>query len=164
MIAHGSVTWQYLTAQQRVLADDGAFLVADCENHKDQEPTDFSYLVFCFAKLYEGFLKDLLLDLDIINRTEYGSNHFRIGRVLNPNLARRLREKSAYSQLASRFGEHTANQAWQAWKNGRNLVFHYFPKDYRLLRKDQAIATIGQLVEAMEALSKQSGVRRGVSS
>ena len=78
MISTGSLLWQYLSPQQRVLYGDGEFLVTDSSIHRDEEPTDYSYLVFPFAKMYEGFLKQLFLDVGFISERDYYSNHFRI--------------------------------------------------------------------------------------
>jgi len=160
MIAHDSPLWHYLSDQERTLADDGAFLVADSAIHKDQDPTDYSYLVFPFAKLYEGFLKDVFRDLGVIDQRDYRSNHFRIGKVLSPNLVRRLGIRSAYGLIRDRYGMDLAELLWRAWKEGRNLVFHYFPLDFRLLSKEQALVCITTLIHAMEACIVQTHVKR----
>ena len=159
MIAHGSQLWNYLSDQERILADDGAFLVQDCAIHKDQDPTDYSYLVFPYAKLYEGFLKDLFRDLGIIEERDYRSNHFRIGKVLSPNLIRRLGKRSAFEQIRDRYGEDVAELLWRAWKQGRNLVFHYFPLDFRLLSKEEALSCIEILTHAMETCIAKTNVQ-----
>lgn len=160
MILEGSVLWNYLSVSQRVLAGDGAFLLSDSVNHVDQEPTDYSYLVFPFAKLYEGFLKDLFLDLKIIELRDYNSDHFRIGKALSPNMARRLGRKSAYEQIVLRFGKDLATRMWHTWKNGRNLVFHYFPHNYRALTLEQARHLIVLLTETMEQAVRDTKVIR----
>lgn len=159
MIDHGSPLWHYLSDNQRILADDGAFLVTDSALHKNQDPTDYSYLVFPFAKLYEGFLKDVFLDLGIIDQRDYRSNHFRIGKVLSPNLVRRLGKRSAYGQTRDRYGMKLADLLWRAWKEGRNLVFHYFPADFRLLSKEQALVCITTLIGAMETCVERTNVQ-----
>jgi hypothetical protein len=150
MIQKGSLLWQYLSENQRDLYNDGEFLVYDCEEHKDRNPSDYSYLVFPFAKMYEGFLKQLFLDLNIIDSREYNSDHFRIGKALSPNLARILR-RSAYGQISKRYGQDLAIRLWQTWKEGRNLVFHYFPHNYRLLTKDEAINLVNLITDTMES-------------
>lgn len=159
MIEEGSRLWQYLSPTQRVLAGDGAFLMVDSERHRDQEPTDYSYLVFPYAKLYEGFLKQLLLDLEIIDTRDYTSDRFRIGKVMSPNLARRLRSRSAYAQIEQRFGANLAQTLWRAWKEGRNLVFHYFPANFRALSHERAKEVITILVNAMSTAVEQTGVQ-----
>ena len=151
--------WQYLSPQQRVLAGDGEFLVADSLIHRNEEPTDYSYLVFPYAKLFEGFLKQLFLDAGFIEERDYYSNHFRIGKTLSPNLARRLGNHSVYAQTAQKYGKGLAARLWHSWKEGRNLVFHYFPHNYRALSRDQAVSTINLLVETMEEAVRLMHVR-----
>lgn len=158
-LAGGTILWQYLSPEQRVLAGDGLFLLSDSQNHKDQEPTDYSYLVFPFAKLYEGFLKQLFRDLDIISERDWASTHFRIGKALSPNIARRLGKKSIYIQVEKRFGTELAMHLWHTWKEGRNLVFHYFPHNYRALSLDQAKMLIGQIAETMALAVGMTHVR-----
>jgi len=160
MILHDSPLFNYLSEQERVLADDGAFLQEDSLKHINQEPTDYSYLVFPYAKLYEGFLKDAFMDLGIILDRDYRSNHFRIGKVLSPNLIRRLGNRSAYGQIRDTYSNDLAELLWRAWKEGRNLVFHYFPGDFRMLSKGEAIATIKLIVHAMTEFVQKTGVRR----
>ena len=149
-IKEGSALWDYLSAPKRVLAGDGEFLVRDSVNHINEEPTDYSYLVFPYAKLYEGFLKDFFLDLDIIDARDYQSDHFRIGKTLSPNLAKKLGRRSAYGQIVQRYGKDLATRLWHTWKNGRNLVFHYFPHNYRALSLEQAKTLIQLIVETMD--------------
>lgn len=150
MIQSRSALWRYLSPEQQRLAADGAWLLEDRKAHPTQELSDYSYLVFPFAKLYEGFLKQLFRDLGIITEADYTSDHFRLGKVLSPNLARRLGVRSAYNQVARRFGDTLADHLWAAWKQGRNLVFHYFPHNYRALTLEQAQERIALTVAAME--------------
>ena len=160
MIQKGDVVWSYLTEEQRTLAGDGAFLISDSLLHRDQEPTDYSYLVFPYAKLYEGFLKDVFLHLGIIPMSDYMSSRFRIGKVLNPNIVQQLHGKSAFGQLRDRYGLALAEKLWHAWREGRNLVFHYFPGNFRMLSREQALATIELLTNAMTEVLRQTGVIR----
>ncbi len=160
-IIEGTALWNYLSDAKRVLAGDGAFLEEDSVQHRDQEPTDYSYLVFPYAKLYEGFLKDLFLDLDIIDRHDYESDHFRIGKALSPNLAKKLGRRSAYGQIVTRFGKDLATRLWHTWKNGRNLVFHYFPHNYRALTLEQATQLIQLIIETMDQAVGDTKVVRG---
>ena len=150
MITEGTGVWLYLSEHERILVGDGAFLVRDSENHQDEEPTDYSYLVFPYAKLYEGFLKDLFLELSIISKREYNSKYFRIGKVLSPNLVKRLGKRSAYGVITHRFGNELADTLWHTWKEGRNLIFHYFPGTVRVLSRREAIAIIDTIQLTME--------------
>lgn len=149
MMEETSTLWQYLAPDMRALVRDGEFLIEDSIRHRDAPPTDFSYLVFPFAKLYEGFLKKLFLDANIISDREYHSDHFRIGKVLSPNMARRLGGRSAYKQISDRYGDQLAARLWHTWKEGRNMVFHYFPHNYRSLTRVAAVEQVNQLVGTM---------------
>lgn len=149
MIEETSKLWLYLSPDMRDLVRDGEFLIEDSMRHKDAPPTDFSYLVFPFAKLYEGFLKKLFIDAGIISELDYQSDHFRIGKTLSPNMARRLGIHSAYKQISDRYGDQLAARLWHTWKEGRNLVFHYFPHNYRALNRPAALELIDQLVGTM---------------
>lgn len=159
MITEGSLLWQYLSTQQRELSRDGEFLVNDSKIHTDEPPTDFSYLVFPFAKMYEGFLKQLFLDLAIITRSEYLSDRFRIGRSLSPNLAKRLGRRSAYGEMTRRYGKDLATRLWHTWKEARNLVFHYFPHNLRSLTRDQAVELITLIIGSMDEAVRVTRVR-----
>lgn len=159
MIDEHSLLWQYLSPKQRVLAGDGNFLIHDSNEHKDQEPTDYSYLVFPFAKMYEGFLKQLFLDIGIISEHDYASERFRIGKALSPTLAHRLGKYSAFTQIESKYGRDLALMLWQTWKEGRNLVFHYFPHNYRALPRDKALQLIQKILETMEEAVVETKVR-----
>lgn len=158
MILTGTAVWDYLSSEQKRLAADGALLVEDRKLHPQEKLSDYSYLVFPFAKLYEGFLKQLFLDLGIITDQDYRSDHFRIGKALSPNLVRRLGERSAYGQVERRFGQMLANRLWQTWKEARNLVFHYFPHNYRALTLAHAEELIGKIQQTMGEAVQTTGV------
>ncbi|MBI5448957.1 hypothetical protein HY948_01420 [Candidatus Gottesmanbacteria bacterium] len=150
MVKHDSPLWQYLSAEQRKLAEDGQLLIEDRKLHPNEQLSDYSYLVFPFAKLYEGFLKQLFRDILVIDESDYKSDHFRIGKALSPNLAQRLGRRSAWFRIQERFGQALADSLWDTWKEGRNLVFHYFPHNYRALSFDQAVALTDSLLHTME--------------
>lgn len=149
MIHPNTLLWKYLSPMQQQLAADGQLLVDDWKSHHVQELSDYSYLVFPYAKLYEGFLKQLFRDLDIITERDYQSAHFRVGKVLSPNLARLLRQRSAYGQLTKRYGAGLADRLWNTWKEGRNLVFHYFPHNIRRLSFEEANEIIAMIEASM---------------
>ncbi len=157
----GRTLWNYLSVTQRHLAEDGMFLLEDSLIHKDREPTDYSYMVFPFAKMYEGFLKQLFLDLKCITDRDYYSTHFRIGKALSPYLASRLGTRSAYGQVANQYGKALADRLWNTWKEGRNLVFHYFPHNLRSLSRDQAQTVIELIMTTAEEAVRVTSVRPG---
>lgn len=146
-----SFFWKYLSDGQKGLVEEGLFLLEDTKSHPDARITDYSYLVFPFAKAYEGFLKKLFLDLKFISQYEYESNHFRIGRALNPFLETRLRFESVYDKLVNRCNNRILpDEMWNIWKQGRNLVFHYFPQNKLKVSLDKAEKIIAEFMEVME--------------
>lgn len=150
-IDKNSYFWKYLSAGQRGLIEEGLYLLQDLKIHPDTNITDYSYLVFPFAKAYEGFLKKLFLDLHFITEAEYGSNHFRIGKALNPHLEKYLRHESVYDKVILHCGgRYLAEEMWSVWKNARNLVFHYFPHNLRALTFEEAQSAIESIMMVME--------------
>ena len=150
MFEETSPIWHYMSPEQQSLARDGKLLIADHLQHPNEKIGDYSYLVFPFSKLYEGFLKQLFRDLKIISENDYRSDHYRIGRSLSPNLVNRLGENSAYGEVERRYGKELADRLWYAWKEGRNLVFHYFPHNFRALDFKSAEGLIHLIYSAME--------------
>lgn len=150
-IDKGSFFWQYLSPGQKGLIDEGLYLLNDIDEHPDLHITDFSYLVFPFAKAYEGFLKQLFLDLGFITENIYNSNHFRIGKALNPHLERVLRRESVYDKIVnSAGGVLLADEMWEVWRVGRNLVFHYFPHNLKALSKTEAEELVNKILDMIK--------------
>lgn len=146
--------WAYLPKDIQNLIKDGEDLITHVHSKKE-EISDFSYLVFPFAKAYEGFLKCFFLDLDLIAEDDYYSNDIRIGRILNPHFINK--RGNVFSKICNHpktrkdEGRILAEQLWAIWKRGRNQVFHYFPHNYKRLKFDDAMSIIEGLVNAMEA-------------
>ncbi len=119
---------------------------------------DYSFVIFPFAKVYEGFLKKLFLKLGAIDERQYYSDHWRVGKALNPQLEMELRhEESVYDRIVnlcgSDPGEGTklADILWNAWRDGRNRIFHYFPDKHKTISFEEAKTVINQIKSAMEA-------------
>jgi len=150
MIDKSSALWQYLSIHQRELLEDGEYLFDHVEKAKPLH--DYSYLVFPYAKAYEGFLKKLFFDMGFIDEGTYRGFHFRIGRALNPSLEKELRHESIYDKIIGYCGSRQlANELWQVWKKGRNLLFHYFPHNLHKLTLSQAQEIRNEIVAAMAA-------------
>jgi hypothetical protein len=111
---------------------------------------DYSFLVFPFAKAYEGFLKQLFLDVKFISHLDYISDHLRLGKLLSPNLVKKLGERSLYKKIKEKAGQDLADKIWNAWKIGRNQVFHYYPHNLKALTFSQAENIIDNILSAME--------------
>lgn len=157
LIDRTSKLWQYLPGEQRQLVEDAERLVGNAQTEA-QKLTDYSYLVFPIAKMYEGFLKKLCLDLGLVSEQQYYSEHFRIGKALNPNLEAHLRLESVYDKLCQHLAGHDlADELWQAWKRGRNSLFHYFPGRLTRLTLEEAIETIGFVLTVMEKAVEHAG-------
>lgn len=138
MIEKNSQLWDYLSDGQKGLIETGKFLLSDAKANS-KPLSDYSYIVFPFAKAYEGFLKQLFLDMGFISKNDYEGDRFRIGKALNPNFAKEAPQYSVYLKITNLYGnEEIAKKLWDAWKRGRNLLFHYFP--HNLLAIDLSYA------------------------
>lgn len=140
-------TNQYLSTHQQELLNDTQTILKRLQLHDGI--SDYSFLVSPVAKLYEGFLKDFFLKIGIISEVEYESDRFRVGKTLNPSL--RYKRFSVFQKLADydESGEELAEKLWDAWKFGRNEIFHYFPSSYKNLNKQEAEERIDLLLKAI---------------
>lgn len=157
VIGRDSMLWNYLTLEIRGLVIDGEKLLDHADKHGEKDSTDFSYLVFPFAKAYEGFLKRLFLDLDLIQEDEYYGDEIRIGRILNPGYINS--NKNVFGRLCDpkHAGEDVAQKMWEVWRKGRNQVFHYFPHNFRKLNYTEALGIIREIISSMEAAVTSCG-------
>ena len=123
------------------------------DKFKVPEYHDYSFIVFPMAKGYEGSLKKWFFAGGFINEYQYKSDHFRIGKALNPSLPARFKNDGyVYDKIvASCPDPHLADTLWLAWKQSRNLTFHYFPHHRYFLILPEARARINQLAAAMAA-------------
>jgi hypothetical protein len=149
VVSRSSILWDYLSPDLRGLIEDGEHLLDDVEENKGRI-SDYSYLVFPFSKAYEGFLKQLFLDLDLLREDEYYGEDIRIGRILNPNYM--AENTSLYKNLClhSKGGEEFTKRLWKVWRKGRNQVFHYFPHNFRRLSLNESLEIIHEILSAME--------------
>lgn len=156
VIDKNSKLWNYFSENQQGLILDGEQLLADISHFENV--SDYSFLVFPFSKAYEGFLKQLFLDLDLIQEDQYYGDSIRIGRILNP-MFKKDRD-SIYKKLLEheRGTEDVAKNLWKIWKKGRNQVFHYFPHNFRKLSYEEALEIIDELVRAMTDAVATCGV------
>lgn len=150
VIPRNSVLWDYLTVEQKGLINDGELLM-DYTHKMPHGVSDFSYLVFPFAKAYEGFLKKLFLDMKLMRPEDYYGEDIRIGKILNPHFTQE--HDSVYKHVcrgALKDGENlVAERLWNTWKKGRNLVFHYFPHNFRRLSYGEAKEIIEEIIDSM---------------
>lgn len=150
VINRSSTLWEYLSPEIRDLIEDGETVLNFVYKYHEKEGiSDYSFLVFPFSKAYEGFLKKFLLDLRLIREEDYFSDDIRIGRILNPGFVKE--RKNVFNKLCGRHqdGSEVSKRLWSAWKKGRNLVFHYFPHNFRRLSYNEALDIINDVVGAM---------------
>jgi len=149
--------WQYLSQSQKDLILEGQYLMNDVIKDRADHFKDYSFLIFPFAKAYEGFLKQLFLDAKYISHLDYISDHIRLGKLLSPNLVERLGDRSLYKQTSEKASPELAEKIWQVWKTGRNQVFHYFPHNLKAVTFEEAQQIVnGILVTMQEAYFKIS--------
>lgn len=115
---------------------------------------DYSFMVFPAAKAYEGFLKKVFLDMGFIDEADYRGTRFRIGKALNPFLEKEYRSReSVYDKIVAHCGgKELADILWKAWKEGRNLVFHWFPDEEKVISYEKAKEKINLIVHAMDEM------------
>ncbi len=111
---------------------------------------DYSFVVFPFAKAFEGFLKQLFKDIKFISHLDYISDHLRLGKLMSPNLEPKLGDRSLYKQMREAVSKEFAERVWNAWKLGRNQIFHYYPHNTKAISYQEAETIIGQMIETME--------------
>lgn len=115
---------------------------------------DYSFIVFPMAKAYEGFLKKWLFTNKLIDKNDYLSDHFRLGKALNPSLDRKFRDNDyVYDKIVANCSDpHLADRLWDAWKECRNLIFHYFPdREHLVATTEEAQSRLNQLTSVMAA-------------
>jgi len=138
---------KYLSQDQQELIEDVEIVLKRIEL-KDHI-SDYSFLVAPVAKAYEGFVKDFFLKIGLISDNDYESDRFRVGKTLNPSL--RYKRFSIFQKLADfhQDGEELAESLWDAWKYGRNEIFHYFPNDLKKLSQAEAEDRISLLLRTI---------------
>lgn len=138
--------WNYCSLTQRDLINEGKFLTEIIQPHRFK---DYSFLVFPFAKAYEGFLKQLFLDVGFISHMDYISDHFRVGKYLSPNMIQRIHEKSVYLAIRKASSEDMATNIWKIWKDCRNEVIHYYPHNLKRISFAEAVAMDEDILQTM---------------
>lgn len=144
--------WRYLAEPMRDLAGQ-SYELLERESGRAEEDKyhDYSFVVFPMAKAYEGFLKKLFYDLGLINKRQYGGDRFRVGKALNPNLPKRYQWDWVYGKLVVFCGgDALPLQMWEAWKNARNKIFHFFPDHHEFINLEEARELIKELEKVME--------------
>ncbi|MDD4410363.1 MAG: hypothetical protein PHE32_01500 [Candidatus Shapirobacteria bacterium] len=138
---------KFLTPQQQNLLTDVETIILKMK--LEDHINDYAFFVAPISKAYEGFLKDFFLKIGIISENDYESDRFRVGKTLNPSL--RYKRFSVFQKLSDihENGEELAENLWDAWKFGRNEIFHYFPGTSQNLSRNEAEDRIDLLLRAI---------------
>jgi len=151
IIDEKSAVWAFLEAEQRDLFCDASYLIT-LMRRDERVLTDYSFLVFPVAKAYEGFLKKLFFQSGFMTEEEYRGDRFRVGRALNPELESHFRRESVYDKLVEFCGQDPTvpTKLWEAWKRGRNRLFHYFSDHLHCITREEAEEIIHEISTVME--------------
>lgn len=150
------VWWSDLDSDLQELLKESVMLIEKAGNW-ERHFSDYSFCVFPAAKAYEGFLKTVFLKLGFMTEEQFMGRRFRVGKALNPDLEKRYREKEGvYDRLVVYCnGNETADELWKTWKECRNILFHWFPKEKRNVNLAQAREKVMQILSAMDLLYKE---------
>ena len=145
------VWWSFLEEDLQGLLKEAETLAVNVAKW-DKKFHDYSFIVFPAAKAYEGFLKKVFLDRRFISEDEFYGKRFRVGKALNPSLDRRFREKESVYDRIVEFcgGKEMADLMWDTWKNCRNLIFHWFPKEKNAISYSEAIERLNKIFNTMD--------------
>jgi len=142
--------WTYLSQGQRDLLEEGLYLMDNVIKNQVYQFKDYSFLVFPFAKSYEGFLKQIFRDKKLISRLDYISDHLRLGKLMSPNLIGKLGPESLYLKIENGYSKELADKVWNVWKNGRNQIFHYFPHNIKAISFNESRGICMDILRTME--------------
>ena len=143
--------WKYLSQTQKDLILQGDYLINDVIKHGNYTFKDYSFVIFPYAKAYEGYPKQLFLDLKFISHLDCISDHLRLGKLLSPFLIERLGDRSLYKRIQIATSTQLADKLWDTWKTGRNQIFHYFPHNVKAVSFAEAESIIDQIIQTMVA-------------
>jgi hypothetical protein len=153
--------WTYIHEDLRELMYEATLLVSRV-GEWEEKFHDYAFVVFPAAKAYEGFLKTLFHDLGFIRDDDFYGRRFRIGKALNPALEHHLREKeSVYDKLVDFCqGKELPNALWNTWKEGRNLLFHWFPNEKNAINIEEAERRVSKILDTMDLAFKECKINR----
>lgn len=127
------------------------------ESLEKEKVADYAFIVFPMAKAYEGFLKEKLYKLELIDKNSFEGKRFRIGRALNPDVHENSRDEYwLYDDLAHLCGSEMARELWDTWLVCRNRVFHFYPKEANVLSLETAGSYLLKLSAAMKSFTECS--------
>lgn len=144
--------WDYLSANQKDLIREGGYLYQEVFMDGKYTFSDYSFIVFPFAKCLEGFLKKIFFSVGFINEKEYQSTHLRLGKLLSPEYFPLNGRKTIYQLISERYSRELAIKVWNVWKKCRNEIFHYFPHNDKKITLAESKEMIDQIQQIMITL------------
>jgi hypothetical protein len=143
--------WSYIHADLKDLIKESSILINEVEGWKE-EFHDYAFIIFPAAKAYEGFLKTIFFDMGLISDKDYFGKRFRVGKALNPALEKRYRKKEGvYDRLINYCGgKELPDVLWETWKQGRNMLFHWFPNERNAIDFQEAKEIFNKILMAMD--------------
>lgn len=158
-----NIWWGYVQKDIKELLTESVLLLNTAKKwEKDNDASndkfhDYSFVVFPAAKAYEGFLKTLFLDTGFITEEDYYGKRFRVGKVLNPSLDRsRYQRISVYDKIVDYCGgDELARDLWNTWREARNLLFHWFPKEKNAVNLTEAEERLKMVIASMNLAFKE---------
>lgn len=153
------IWWDYLDEDLQELIRESTLLI-DRVSGWEETFHDYAFVVFPAAKAYEGFLKNLFLDLGFITSDDFYGKRFRIGKALNPALDRRFRKKEGVYDKVVNYcgGKELADMLWDTWRKCRNVLFHWFPNEKNTIDFNEAKERIDMILTTMNKAFKQCNI------
>ena len=120
------------------------------DNWREEKQSIYLYGIMAKHE-HHALHKKLFLDLGMIHYDDYYGDEIRIGRLLNPHY--KHENHNVFQKMCNHSleGKNLSKRLWETWKNGRNLIFHYFPHNFKRLSFDQAVNEIDEIVASMGA-------------
>lgn len=143
--------WSYIHSDLKDLIRESSILINEVE-HWEVKFHDYAFIIFPAAKAYEGFLKTIFYDMGLISDKDYFGKRFRVGKALNPALEKKYREKEGVYDRLTDFcdGKELPDVLWDTWKEGRNLLFHWFPNERNAIDFQEAKEIFNKILMAMD--------------
>jgi hypothetical protein len=153
------IWWDYLDKDLQELIRESTLLIDRVGDWKETFH-DYAFVVFPAAKAYEGFLKNLFLDLGFISSGDFYGKRFRVGKALNPTLDRRFRKKEGvYDKIVNYCGgKELADTLWDTWRKCRNVLFHWFPNENNSINFSEAKERVKMILTTMNEAFKQCNI------
>jgi hypothetical protein len=140
-----------LSPPQKELLQQSFYLLDDASS-SEKTFYDYSFIVMPASKAFEGFVKDILYSQSLITKKRYLGSRFRVGKALNPNLARDNPGgfENLYDDLTKLTNsEDIPHKLWDTWRQCRNQVFHYFAKREKRITMFDAKHRLQQILHAI---------------